>query len=185
MRHPDLTRWSAKEVHRAAMIHADMGYAALRRGDMALARNHFRDAYRLEMAAVGKLQGRDDAVVDMIIMLRSAASLASQALAANEDSLEVDEFLVRNRAGMGEEMSIGDRPHGPPFQPGPGRNEIQDSIRLNWMEAHPGYLRCDNGDAKRWGTGWWTIGRGPNYKRQRYETAREAIDAALAEEREG
>jgi hypothetical protein len=65
---------------------------------------------------------------------------------------------------------------------------ITDKRRLDWIEAG-GQIRCD------WITrlivpglprspGWWTTGREPNYKRPRYFTAREAIDAAMREEAE-
>lgn len=60
---------------------------------------------------------------------------------------------------------------------------ISDTQRMDWIESG-GEVRRDllasfyESDE----VGWWTRGCGPNYKRPRYRTAREAIDAAIREE---
>ena len=71
--------------------------------------------------------------------------------------------------------------HGPPFAPGPLRPELADSVRLDWIEATGSTLRHDGMAAVLGRPAWYTIGKGPNYKRPRYPTAREAIDAAMSE----
>jgi hypothetical protein len=68
----------------------------------------------------------------------------------------------------------------------PGLYEtITDTDRMDWIERG-GTVRIDLNGAvfgcdPALGRGWWTPGKGANKQRPRYQTAREAIDAAIRE----
>jgi len=52
---------------------------------------------------------------------------------------------------------------------------------MDWIETTGLALRYDWMAAMLKQPAWYTLGKGPQYKRPRYPTAREAIDAALSE----
>lgn len=58
---------------------------------------------------------------------------------------------------------------------------MADSVRMDWIETTGLALRYDWMAAMLKQPAWYTLGKGPQYKRPRYPTAREAIDAALSE----
>ncbi len=60
-------------------------------------------------------------------------------------------------------------------------SSLTDTDRMNWLESGV-EIRRDLIAAIGGKPCWWTIGKAPNYKRPRYWTAREAIDAAIKEE---
>lgn len=59
--------------------------------------------------------------------------------------------------------------------------EYNDTERMNWLEHHGSVLRFDWLGSIMGAPAWYTTGREPQYKRPRYSTAREAIDAAIRE----
>lgn len=54
--------------------------------------------------------------------------------------------------------------HGPAFAPEPARPEIQDQIRMDWLEANGDWLRCDWLAFRTDQAAWWTTGSEANYK---------------------
>jgi len=59
--------------------------------------------------------------------------------------------------------------------------ELADSMRMDWLEAHGSSLGYDFFAGLQGKPAWYTSGKGAKYKRPRYLTAREAIDAAMRE----